>query len=147
MAWWGTIVDMTTNAKAPTTSRPGLVRAYVIATAILTVLVVIQAVLAGRGIAGLGDFLTHGQVGNASFVVGFAAALLAVAAKMPQRQVILAGIVLLMLFTQTGLGYVARESVEATAWHVPLGVITFSLVVLQFVAAISVSKGGRGSSS
>lgn len=147
MARWGTIVVMTTNVKAPTTSRPGFVRAYVIATAILTVLVVIQAVLAGRGIAGLGDFLTHGHVGNASFVVGFAAALLAAVAKIPQRQVILAGIVLLMLFTQTGLGYVARESAEATAWHVPLGVITFSLVVLQFAGAISVSRGGRGSSS
>jgi hypothetical protein len=145
--WWGTIVVMTTTASATTTSRPGLVRAYVIATAILTLLVLVQAVLAGRGIAGLGDFLTHGYVGNASFVVGFAAALLAVVSRMPQRQVILAGIVLLLLFTQTGLGYVGRDSAEAAAWHVPLGIVTFSLVVLQHVGAISVSKGGRGSSS
>ena len=138
---------MTTNVQATSTSRPGLVRAYVIATAILTLLVLIQAILAGRGIAGLGNFLTHGYVGNASFVAGFVAALLAVASKMPQRQVVLAGIVLLLLFTQTGLGYVARDSVEAAAWHVPLGIVTFSLVVLQHVGAISVSKGGKGSSS
>lgn len=138
---------MTTTSAVTSPTRPGLVRAYVIATAILTLLVLVQAVLAGRGIAGLSDFLTHGYVGNASFVVGFAAALLAVVAKMPQRQVILAGIVLLMLFTQTGLGYVARDSAEAASWHVPLGIVTFSLVVLQHVGALAVSRGGRGSSS
>jgi hypothetical protein len=138
---------MTTNVSARTTNKPGLVRAYVIATAILTLLVLVQAVLAGRYIAGLGDILTHGQVGNASFVMGFIAAVLALVSNMPRRQLILAGVVLLMLFTQTGLGYVARTNVEAAAWHVPLGIITFSLVVLQHVGAISVSKGGRGSSS
>lgn len=138
---------MTATAAQPST-RPGALRAYVIVTAVLVLLVLIQAILAGQGLQVNGELIaTHGHVGNASFVVGLAAAVLAVLARVPRRQVILAGISLLLLFTQTGMGYIGRNSEQVAAWHIALGVVTFAVVVLQHVGAIGVSKGGRGSSS
>jgi len=120
---------------------------FAAATMLLAVLVLIQAVYAGRYTAGLGDILTHGHVGNASFVVGLAVALLALVARVVRRQLLLAALVLLMLFTQTGMGYMGRTMPEAAAWHVPLGVMTFALVVLQAVWAAPLLRGGSGSSS
>jgi len=133
---------------APTTS-PTLT-AYVAGTAILALLVAIQALLAGRWIAGLGQIEIHGHVGNASFVVGIVLLVLALVARLPRRQLWLAAIVLVLLFTQTGLGYVGRNNAEAASWHVFLGVMTFAAVVLQHVGAIALSRqarGGSGSSS
>jgi hypothetical protein len=124
--------------------------AFVAATAILALLVAVQALLAGRWIAGLGEIATHGHVGNASFVVGIVTMVLALLARIPRRQLWLSAIVLVLLFVQTGLGYVGRNSSEAVSWHVFLGVLTFSAVVLQHVGAIGLSRqarGGSGSSS
>lgn len=134
---------------APRTTSP-LLTAYVAATAILALLVAIQAFLAGRSIAGLGSIATHGHVGNASFVVGIVTLVLALLARTPRRQMILSGIVLALLFIQTGLGYIARNSAEVASWHVFLGVMTFAAVVLLHVGAIGLSRqarGGSGSSS
>ena len=134
---------------APLTKSP-LLTAYVAGTAILALLVAVQALLAGRWIAGLGEIAIHGHVGNASFVVGILLLVLALLARLPKRQLWLAAIVLLLLFVQTGLGYVGRNSAEAASWHVFLGVMTFAAVVVQHVGAIALSRqarGGSGSSS
>jgi hypothetical protein len=129
----------TTSPPKPSTA----LRVYTVGTALLVLSVLVQAVLAGRYTAGLGDILTHGHVGNLSFVLGFVLAVLAVVARVPRRQLILAGVVLLMLFVQTGLGYVGRTNAEVAASHVPLGVVTFALVILQHVGAIGLSKAAR----
>jgi hypothetical protein len=116
------------------------------ASCLLVLTVFAQAVLAGQGLFGSAGFLVHGYIGNASFVLGLVAALAVAAARLPGRLVGLSGLVLLVLSTQTGLGYVGRNVPEAAAWHVPLGVLTFSLVTLQAVAAV-LAVGGKGSSS
>jgi hypothetical protein len=121
--------------------------AFAVSAGLLALLVLVQAVYAGRYTAGLGSILTHGHVGNASFVVGLVAAVLAVVARVPRDHILLAGVVLLLLFTQTGMGYMARTMPEVGAWHVPLGVLTFALVVLQLAGALRLVRGGRGSSS
>lgn len=133
--------------QASTTSPSVAARAYVIGAVVLAVLVFIQAVLAGRYTSGLGTIVSHGHVGNASFVVGLAVALLAFAARVGGTKLTLAAVVLLLLFTQTGMGYMARTMPEAGAWHVPLGVLTFALVLLQAVGAAPIWRGGSGSSS
>jgi hypothetical protein len=145
----GQHLGMTAPSRSAPTKSPTLT-AYVAATAILALLVAVQALLAGRSIAGLGQIDIHGYVGNASFVVGIVLLVLALVARLPKRQLWLAAIVLILLFSQTGLGYVGRDSAEAVSWHVFFGVITFAAVVLQHVGAIALSRqarGGSGSSS
>lgn len=145
---------MSQSQPMPSPSRPAsptppslATQAYVIGTVALAVLVFIQAALAGRYTAGLGPIVSHGHVGNASFVVGLAIALLAFASRVGRTKLALSAVVLLLLFTQTGMGYMARTMPEVGAWHVPLGALTFALVVVQAVGAVSVWRGGSGSSS
>jgi hypothetical protein len=142
-------VMTTTTSNRPRPSRragAGFTLAWAVVSVILVLLVFAQAVLAGQFWYGSIPIAVHGYVGNASFAVGLLAAVLAAGARVPGRLVGLAGVVLLLLFTQTGLGYVGRDVPEAAAWHVPLGVMTVSLVVLQAVAAV-LAVGGSGSSS
>ncbi|MBI1843269.1 MAG: hypothetical protein HYR89_01435 [Actinobacteria bacterium] len=46
----------------------------------------------------------------------------------------LAIILAAVLTGQIGLGYLGRETAEAAAWHVPLGVLSFGLAVYQTTA-------------
>jgi len=141
---------MASSAPAAPVTKSPVLTAFVAATAILALLVAVQALLAGRSIAGLGEIAAHGHVGNASFVVGIITLVLALLARIPKRQLTLGAIVLLLLFVQTGLGYAGRDSAEAASWHVFLGVMTFAAVLLQHVGAIGLSRqarGGSGSSS
>lgn len=133
------VMTATTSTSSPSTA----LRIYTVGTALLVLSVLIQAVLAGRYTAGLGQILTHGHVGNVSFVLGLVLAVLAVVAKVPRRQLILAAVVLLLLFTQTGMGYAGRTNAEIASLHVPLGVVTFAVVILQHVGAIGLSKAAR----
>lgn len=138
--------DMASSASAAPVTRSPVLTAFVAATAVLALLVAVQALLAGRSIAGLGAIATHGHVGNASFVVGIVTLVLALLARIPKRQLWLGVIVLVLLFVQTGLGYIGRNNAEVAAWHVFLGVMTFAAVVLQHVGAIGLSRQARSAS-
>lgn len=128
--------------------RPGWGGAYAAAAVLLAVAVFVQAVLVGQAMYGAGsDFYVHGSVGNLSFALGIVTAVLAAVSRVPRWLLATAALVLFMLFTQTGLGYVARESAAAGMWHVPLGVLTFAFVVLQGVGAVAAVRGGKGLSS
>lgn len=120
--------------------RPALARALAVVAALLVVLVLVQAALAGQALFGTGDIEIHGYLGNASFVLGLAGAVLAFAARLPGWQVSLSVVLLATLFAQTGLGYVGRESTAAASWHIPLGVAIFGLAVLQAYSAASSSR-------
>jgi heme A synthase len=70
----------------------------------------------------------HGVVGNVTFA--FALAMLILAWRARQRPATTVAAVLVVLISaQIGLGYSGRDSLEAAAWHVPMGVTIFGLAV------------------
>ena len=109
---------------------------YQIAAGLFTVLVLVQAVLAGRGWFVEFDLIDiHGMVGNMVFLV--AVAMVAIARfAMPESSerktlVIMSGILVLLVVAQIGLGYSATSSdnpsAEAASLHIPNGVLIFGL--------------------
>lgn len=111
--------------------KPTITRAHLATSAVLLLLVLIQAAIAGQELFPYGDFSLHGYLGNASFTLGFVAAVLAAFGRFPGFLLGLSGVTLLCLFAQTGLGYVGREEAFAASLHIPLGVTIFGLVTLQ----------------
>jgi heme A synthase len=96
----------------------------------LPVLILVQAFLAGRALFGGWSITVHGVIGNVTFV--FALVTLVLAWRARHRPATTAAAVLVVLITaQIGLGYSGRETLEAAAWHVPLGVTIFGLAVYQ----------------
>ena len=104
---------------------------------IVVVVVLVQAVMAGRSnrLFGSWEIGAHGTLGN----VGFAAAvalLAVVAVRRLGRQSLLAAVALVLVLTaQLGLGYAGRESIDAAAWHIPNGVLAFGLAVWNLTLA------------
>lgn len=127
--------------------RPGPALAYAIAAVLLVALVFVQAVLAGQALYGGSAIAVHGYVGNASFAVGAVAVALAFIGRVPPGLLLASFVLSLLLFVQTGLGYLGRDMTAAAAWHVPLGVSIFGLAVWQAAAAVGVHQRERDSSA
>ena len=96
-------------------------RTHLVLAGALPVLVLVQATLAGRHLFEGSSISVHGIVGLVLAIVrrcdglvfGVAVALMALA------------------FAQVGLGFVGRETSEAAAWHIPVGVAIFGLTTYQ----------------
>jgi hypothetical protein len=110
---------------------------------VVVVLILVQAMLAGQSLFGSASITVHGFVGNATFAIAVVAAFLALAAKVPVWVLSIDALLALLLFFQTGLGYVGRDSTLAASWHIPLGVTAFGLAVAGLVGAILVLVGVR----
>lgn len=95
-------------------------------------LILILAVIAGRGLFDTWGFEVHGYVGNAVFALVVVNLALAIVARAPRSQVGLAVAILVLAFAQVGLGYVGREQLEAAAWHIPNGVLLMGLSTFQW---------------
>ncbi len=95
----------------------------------LAALVLAQAVVAGQALFGDWSIRVHGFMGNASFVLGLVLLGVAVVGRADRARLLLSAVLVAALFAQTGLGYVGRETAEAAAWHVPLGVTIFGFAV------------------
>jgi hypothetical protein len=122
------------DSNGPRTERSGLVSAYRVAASLTAVLVLVQAILAGRGLFRDADLIdVHGYVGNAVFLLVVVQGGLAVALRGPAGRsgvfLALNGALIALTVAQIGLGYAGRESGEAAAWHVPNGVLIFGLAV------------------
>jgi hypothetical protein len=105
-------------------------------------LVLIQAVLAGRGWFRDMDLIeTHGVVGNLTFIVVIAQLIFAFANRQSLGSVplLLSAALAVLAIAQLGLGYGGRDSAEAAAWHIPNGVLIFGLAA----AAVSQAWGPR----
>jgi heme A synthase len=110
---------------------------YRIAAGLLTVLVLVQAVLAGRGWFKFDlDLIDiHGMIGNLTFLVAVAMVAIARFAMTESNErktlVIMSGILVLLVVAQIGLGYSATSSdnpsAEAASLHIPNGVLIFGL--------------------
>ena len=110
-------------ASAAPGARPARILAH-----ILPVLILAQAFIAGRAIYGGWSITLHGVIGNVTFVIAVATLALAWRAGI-RRATIMAAVLVVLLIAQIGLGYTGRETPEAAAWHVPLGVTVFGLAV------------------
>lgn len=110
---------------------------------LLVALVLVQAALAGRFFFSGAEIAVHGYIGNASFTLGLVALGLALAGRLPPWLLAVTGTTALLMFVQTGLGYLGRDELEAAAWHVPLGVLIFGLSMWQFTASAQLSHRGE----
>lgn len=120
--------------------RPEFVTPLKIVSVVTAVLILTQAALAGRGSFLDPDMIElHGYVGNATFLAAIAQFGLAWMAGVPDRAgkrlVITAGVLVALVFIQTGLGYAGRDNADAAAWHIPLGVLAFGAAAM--VASLS----------
>lgn len=125
---------------ATTSVREPLHTAYFAANAVLMVLVLLQAALAGQALFSTTGFEVHGYIGNASFALGLVGALLAFASRAGRGFLTASAVLLVALFAQTGLGYVGRETASAAQIHVPLGVATFGLTI-AITVVLAVRRG------
>ena len=115
-------------------------RAYAPLAILIAVLVLVQAVLAGRALFGSWSITVHGVVGNATFALAAALAFVAVVTRLGRRAVTIAVGLAVVLTLQIGLGYAGRDSAEAAAWHIPNGVLAFGLAIHQLTLAWSTRR-------
>jgi Na+/H+ antiporter NhaD/arsenite permease-like protein len=104
--------------------------------AILALLIMAQALFAGRGMfIDPDDIEIHAAIGNGTFVVALIqVALVLVAGFRGRRLAIAAGTALSLLalvIVQMALGYTGRDHPNAAAWHVPMGVLIFGIAVFS----------------
>ncbi len=116
--------------------KPEWLRPYQWLTVVTALLVLVQAVLASQWIfKGEADLLdAHEVVANILFlmVIGQAALTIMIrfGGRFGRQLLLLNGLLVLLTLAQIGLGYSGRDSADAKAWHVPLGVLLFGLAVV-----------------
>lgn len=115
-------------------------RAYPLLTAVVSLLVLVQAVLAGRALFGSWSITVHGVVGNATFALAAALVVVAAVGRVGRHEVAVAVALAVVLMAQIGLGYAGRDSAEAAAWHIPNGVLAFGLAAHQLTLAWSTRR-------
>jgi len=121
-------------------------------TAVTTLLVLLQAAMIGQALY-LGEMsllALHGWLGSGSFllaVVLTGAAFLAVQrGELPRRVVIHGVIVVLLMVTQLGLGYMGRRGGWPAAVHIPNGVVIASLLSALLATTFVAPRAGAARS-
>ncbi len=107
---------------------------------LITILIFVQAVLAGRFLFVDRDAVDiHQAVANALsvLVIVHVALVLVTRTKWSQRVPVLTALLASLVIVQTGLGYAGRDSEDVLAIHVPVGVLTFGLASLLTAVAFS----------
>jgi hypothetical protein len=117
----------------------GLISAFKGVSHLATLIVLIQAILAGMFISGedVDAVNVHEIVGNALFMVVLAQLLLGFLVREWSRFGLWLFVLLLLMLViaQTGLGYLGRDNTLPVAIHVPLGVFMFGFSLLISVMA------------
>ena len=120
-----------TEPAAAPAARGVAVRAHLALAYAIPVLVLVQAALAGQHLF-QGDSITlHGILGNITFSLTVAGVVLAVVTRGSGLVFGLAVALVALTFSQVGLGYVGRETLEAASFHIPVGVAIFGLSTYQ----------------
>lgn len=114
-----------------TPDRADLLR-FRVAVAVLAVLVLVQAALAGQFLTtDAGARTLHRVIGEGLGLVALVVGVIGYRLRSVDRdRWWLAIAVLVMVVAQTGLGFAGRESTTAAALHVPLGVATFGVALV-----------------
>ena len=143
-----------TPERAATTPPPsGLVAALAVISGLATLLILVQAIFAGRGLFGHpGGLDTHAMIGNVTLlalVVLVVVAIVAAVRRAASWGIVAAGVVLLILgVVQMSLGYSAHDSgnTSAGAWHIPLGVLITILTtgLTMYLAGGLAQRRARG---
>ena len=117
----------------------GLISAFKGVSHLVTLLVLVQAALAGMFISGeeLDALDVHEMVGNLLLMVVVAQLILGFLVRDWSRFGLWIWVLLLLVLviTQTGLGYLGRDETLGTVVHVPLGVFIFGFAMLISVMA------------
>jgi hypothetical protein len=131
------------TATSPVASRTRLLNGYRALAGLLVILVLVQAWMAGQSNTLFGDIdiVAHGIVGNISYLIAVGALVLAVVVRANKAAVLASALLVVLMTAQIGLGYSGRESVDAAAWHIPVGVAIFGLAVHQLSVAAALAKG------
>lgn len=129
--------------------RPNLAPIFRWLTVVTAVLVLVQALFAGRGLWLNRTFIDYHEIlANILFLMAVAQAALVLATGIPgqlgKRLLWLNGLLAVLMVVQTGLGYSGREELEARAWHFPVGVLIFGLAVLIAAIAPQIERQGSG---
>ena len=112
-------------------SRPADLSRYRAAAAVLAVLVLVQAALAGQFLTGDGGRSMHRLIGEGLGLVALAIAVAGYRLRTIDRdRWWLALALVALVVAQTGLGFAGRESTTAAALHIPLGVATFGAALV-----------------
>jgi hypothetical protein len=117
-----------------TVGRPQLLRWLKILAPVTALVVLIQAIFAGRGLYVNGDDIDlHGMIGNFTFLLVLIQAGLAIFTgfRGSERMKMIGAnaLLLLLVFAQLGLGYSGRSGGTPASLHVPNGVLIFGLSV------------------
>ena len=109
---------------------PRLIRGFQLVAGLIALLILGQATLAGQFEHNGADIKdVHAMMGNVLFLLALVQLALAWLTRdvWRYRLVISAAVVLLLIAAQIGLGYGSRDSGDAAAIHIPVGVFLFSL--------------------
>jgi hypothetical protein len=132
------------NAASP---RSGLVTPFKISCHVTTVLVILQAVLAGLFISGE-EFDAkdmHEMTANVIFLAVAVQLVLSFLARgwSEYRLIYWVACLLVLSVAQIGLGYASRDNTFPEAVHIPLGVFIFGLALVISTLAVLEDRGRR----
>ena len=142
-------MSLKTADRVPTElARDPWVRVSEVLSALLAGLVLLQSALAGQFLyTSTGTRAAHRVIGEGLGLIGVA---LVAAAGMAWRDdrsrgrlLATAVWMLIVLVVQTGLGFLGRDTPDAAALHVPLGVAAFGVAGYAFVLSRSMSAVAR----
>ncbi len=136
------------TASSPVASQAKLLGIYRGLAHVLPLLVLIQAWMAGHSdrLFGSIDIALHGYLGNFSYLLAVGALVLTLVARANKGAVAVAAVLVVLMTIQIGLGYSGRQpdgSLDAAAWHIPIGVAIFGVAVYQVSVATALVKGTR----
>ena len=128
--------------------RPNLLPVFRWLTVLTAVLVLVQALFAGRGLwLGLRNYIDYHEIlANILFLLAVAQVVLVLVIRIPgamgKRLLAMNAVLAVLMLVQTGLGYVGRDEMEARAWHFPVGVLIFGLAMLIAAMAMQIERTG-----
>lgn len=130
-----------------TIGNPGVFRVFFIVAHAVAVLVLVQAILAGRWLKDTDIIEVHGYIGSMLiFPLAIGQLVLAWFSRLGGRNrttvVVLSAALLVLILAQVGLGYAGRDSTEARANHLPLGVLIFGLTTYNLALLTRVRREG-----
>src|SRR5581483_9982709 len=125
------LADDHTHVESP--DRLWTVAAQIV-SATLAALVLAQSGVAGQFLyTSTGLRSVHRILGEGLGVVGVALVVCAAMTRRTNRRLVVVAVwMLVILVVQTGLGFVGRETPDAAALHIPLGVIAFGVALYAF---------------